>query len=459
MAADRARIAILGGGPAGLAAGWLLQRQGAEVTLFEAAERPGGLAASLNHDGLRVDLGSHRLHAACQPRILQDLRGLLQARGGDLLWRRRRGRIRIGPRWLPFPLSPMGLIMGLPPGLLLSIACDLGLRRTRPEDDSFRSLVEDGFGPSLARRFYFPYTRKVWGLEPDDLDPELARKRIAGAGGWREKVRAMISGRGRGFYYPDGGFGALPEALAAAFKEAGGRLKLNTKVVGLDEGGAAAARVRVLHGGDESSFEAELVLSSLPLTLLARLLDPACESGLRHRSLVLVYASLDSPRFSPFDAHYFPDDRTRASRVSEPKNYSGAAEPAERTALCIEVPCWAEDAVFEEESGPLVTELRAELAACGLAIPEPRAVRVERRRFAYPVFERGYREGLGRLQAKVDAVPWLLSLGRQGLFAHDNTHHALATAYAAARCIRGGVIDRRAWEGERAAFDAHRVED
>jgi len=37
---------VLGAGPAGLAAAWKLARAGRSVTVFEAADRVGGLAAS-----------------------------------------------------------------------------------------------------------------------------------------------------------------------------------------------------------------------------------------------------------------------------------------------------------------------------------------------------------------------------------------------------------------------------
>ena len=46
------RIAIIGAGPAGLAAGYDLARAGQQVTLFEGAPNVGGLAAGLCFDSL-----------------------------------------------------------------------------------------------------------------------------------------------------------------------------------------------------------------------------------------------------------------------------------------------------------------------------------------------------------------------------------------------------------------------
>ena len=56
----RKPVAVLGGGPAGLTAGYLLARQGRPVIVFEAEDQVGGLAKTEVRDGYRFDLGGHR---------------------------------------------------------------------------------------------------------------------------------------------------------------------------------------------------------------------------------------------------------------------------------------------------------------------------------------------------------------------------------------------------------------
>jgi hypothetical protein len=56
-------------------------------------------------------------------------------------------------------------------------------------------------------------------------------------------------------------------------------------------------------------------------------------------------------------------------------------------------------------------------------------------------------------------LPDLISYGRQGLFAHDNTHHALFMAYSAVECLDGMRFDREKWARFREAFKTHVVED
>ncbi len=51
---------VLGGGPAGLTAGYLLAKQGKPVIVLESTDQVGGIARTEVRDGYRFDLGGHR---------------------------------------------------------------------------------------------------------------------------------------------------------------------------------------------------------------------------------------------------------------------------------------------------------------------------------------------------------------------------------------------------------------
>ncbi len=54
------RVAVIGAGPAGITAAMRLAQGGAQVSVYEAGDRVGGLARSFDLWGQRVDLGPHR---------------------------------------------------------------------------------------------------------------------------------------------------------------------------------------------------------------------------------------------------------------------------------------------------------------------------------------------------------------------------------------------------------------
>jgi hypothetical protein len=87
-------------------------------------------------------------------------------------------------------------------------------------------------------------------------------------------------------------------------------------------------------------------------------------------------------------------------------------------------------------------------------------VATRRLRAAYPIYTADYRRHFDHLDAWVSTIEGLITFGRQGLFAHDNTHHTLAMAYAVDECLAAdGTFDRARWNGHRRAFESHVVED
>ncbi len=59
-----------------------------------------------------------------------------------------------------------------------------------------------------------------------------------------------------------------------------------------------------------------------------------------------------------------------------------------------------------------------------------------------------------------ESVPGLLTFGRHGLFAHNNSHHALDMGWAAAGALGSdGSFDEAAWASSLVGFASHVVED
>jgi protoporphyrinogen oxidase len=474
------RIVVLGGGPAGVGAALWLARRGFTPTVVEAREGVGGNAGSFRLAGLDVDFGSHRLHPATDPEILDELRSLL---GEDLLERPRHGRIHLGGRWIHFPLRPLDLGLHAPPAFVAGVALDAvrkllpagGQGRRASERDTFASVLLRGLGPTICRDFYFPYARKIWGLEPEEISPAQARKRVA-AGSLSSLVRRLVPGvKGGGgrsargtFFYPRRGYGQISTALADAAERAGARILLETRVDRVSRAAGGALTVEVEGPGGRRGLVADRVWSTIPLGLLARMIDPPAPrtvveaaGSLAQRAMLLVYLVVTQDRFTEFDAHYFPSLDLPMTRLSEPKNYSGRADPEGRTVLCAEIPCATEDPAWSADAKTLGRVVRDGLDRAGIPLRgEMLDVVVRRLPSAYPLYRIGWERHFDVLDRWLSALPGVLTFGRQGLYAHDNTHHALAMAKAAVDCLGDdGTFDGGRWAAYRASFEEHVVED
>jgi protoporphyrinogen oxidase len=471
-----ADLVVLGAGPAGLAAAWRAARKGLSVVVLERGDSVGGMAASFEVAGFRVDHGSHRLHPAIPQHLLGDLRRLL---GDNLQARPRRGRVRVAGTWISFPLKPAEAARAMPGGMLARAAWEAVAAPGRSaHEDTYADVLRAGLGPTLYDSLYGPYATKLWGLPGEQIDGDQARKRVAADTPWKVARRMLrvrsggASGPGHMFYYPRRGFGQIVEALADAAADAGADIRLGSTAQTIEPGEGdvdepgpgPGVRVDVL---SQRSIQGRHVFSTVPIPVLAQIARPgpplnAIEAAtrLQFRAMVLVYVVHYGGRWTPFDAHYLPDLATPIARISEPANYRiSPDDPDDRTVLCCEIPCSVGDEVWEASDDELAAIVEDGLARTGLPPVKLGWVQVKRLRHVYPIYQVGYRDYLHGLDEWAGTVPGVTTFGRLGLFAHDNTHHALAMAYDAADALGPSGFDERAWAQARERFAHHVVED
>ncbi len=217
-------------------------------------------------------------------------------------------------------------------------------------------------------------------------------------------------------------------------------------------------------GTADGSVPADLVLSTIPMTVLARFLEPPdgvreALDSLRYRAMVLVYLSVSTPQWTPYDAHYFPGPDVAFTRISESKNYRDGPDRPDQTVICVEIPCDADDSTWSADDLSLIEGVRTQISAVGLPDPGNRG-EVRRLRHVYPVYRIGWEDAFGVVASWIDGRRGVVSYGRQGLFAHDNTHHAMAMARDAVECVTGNLrFDYPAWELAKERFSRHVVED
>lgn len=323
------RVAVVGGGIAGLAAAWELATAGADVTVYEPGHLGGKLLTS-DFLGRPVDEGPDALLARVPEGI-----GLCRELGlGDelvapaaskaLLWSE--GKLR--------PL-PDGLVLGAPsrlaplarsgivsvPGLARALA-DLVLPRTRVGgDESVHNLIARRFGPEVAAKLVEPLVGSIYATTTEDLSAATAAPQLLAAAQAQRSLLSSLRRTARRppgggpnetgspvFVAPKGGMQVVADVLVQRLSGPGtGTRFVPTEVTGLRPDGAGVA----VSPGDDRYDRAVL---AAPGPAAQRLL------GALLGSPAGAQAELDGARFASVGIVTLGFD---AGAVAVPDGYSG----------------------------------------------------------------------------------------------------------------------------------------
>ncbi len=456
------RVAILGGGVAGLSAAWKLAEQGVGVDLYEAAPALGGMAGSWERNGYTWDFGPHRFHTKNQA-ILDTVRDLV---GDDLLTRYRKTRVYFMNRFFDYPFNASNLLTNLPPSVAVLSLLDfikVKIRQTvKPaEDDSFESWVVNRFGRRLYNIYFGPYTAKVWGSDPSQLSASWAAQRVAVVDLWDLLLRTFKLRRGDNgfhhsefkdeFWYPRRGIGQISEAMAARARASGANLMTGARITAIEHDGASVTGIRYRQGDEEHYRPCDAAISTLPLPLFVQLLQPAAPEevlksarALQYRAMIFLFLEVDKPSVTGDHWTYFPDREIIFNRISEMRNFSPDAAPAGNTSLTLEITCDIGDGIWRMPEEEIYRRSVEGLVACGL-IEERQVLGHFFRRLshAYPTYDREFEAKIGHLAYHLADFDNMVNAGRQALFRYVNTDHVMEMGFCAAQELLENALGSR----------------
>ncbi len=297
---DGTPVLVLGGGPAGLTAGYQLVKADRAVRVFEAEDQVGGIAMTVERDGYRFDLGGHRFFTKNQE--VDDL--WHEIMGNEFLKRPRQSRIYWNKKFLEYPLEGTDVIKKLGPIELMRADSPTSRRpsstrratsRTSKSGSSTASAGASTASSSRATprrcgacraiRSAPTGPRSASRISPSSPPP---RPRFFGDKGGKHK--SLI----KEFNYPRFGPGQMWEMMTDRINEQGGSVELESRVTGLTIEGGRVARVQI-NGSEE--IEAPYVISSLPLRNIVGLAGDGAppRSSKPHRACATATSS-PSPR-------------------------------------------------------------------------------------------------------------------------------------------------------------------
>jgi protoporphyrinogen oxidase len=459
-------VAIIGAGPAGLTAAYLLGKQGVPVTVLEAdPSYVGGISRTATYKGFHFDIGGHRFFS--KSKEVEDL--WTELLPDDMLQRPRSSRIFYRGNFFAYPLKAGEALRKL--GVVEAARCVLSYLRARafPNKDprSFEEWVTNQFGSRLFNIFFKTYTEKVWGMSCKEISADWAAQRIKGLSLKTAILNAVLPKKKSkdrtkvvktlidSFRYPRKGPGMMWEACAARVKGQGGRIEMGQKVVGLSHD-ADDELWTVTHedaDGRRRTTQARHVISSAPMKHLVRGLTPhvseattKAADSLKYRDFITVVLMLkETDKFSD-NWIYIHDPSVMVGRIQNFKSWSPEMVPD--PSLCcygLEYFCFEGDGLWNSPDEALIERAKVELQKVGLAkATDVFDGCVVRQPKAYPVYDDDYATHVETVRKELgERFPTLHLVGRNGMHKYNNQDHAMMTGML---CVENILAERPVYD-------------
>lgn len=459
---------VVGAGPAGLTAGYLLSKNNQSSIVIEMSDMIGGISRTPQYKNFYFDIGGHRFFSKSD--MIERLWDEMLP--NQLLTRPRSSRIYYKKKFYHYPLKPFNALKQL--GLLESSRCLFSYvhAKIKPRQiKTFSDWVINQFGERLYLHFFKTYTEKVWGMPCENISADWAAQRIQrlslGNAIFNAFIPAKIKKRKKAaiksltdtFRYPPYGPGMLWESCAAQYQKRGGTLLKNTAVSFCEHDSENKIwHIQLTHvNGETTQVTCDHLISSAPIKQLAcDCLSPkptaSCLNAaqqLRYRDFLIVVLILREKNFLTDNWIYIHDKTVDVGRIQNFKSWSPNMVPDD--SLCsygLEYFCNENDALWNTHDAELIKKAGDELVQIGLATHDDILDGcVVRQLKAYPVYDHQYQENLNIIQAELKKnYPNLHLVGRNGLHKYNNQDHSMMTAIMTVKNILDDKMTCNVWD-------------
>jgi protoporphyrinogen oxidase len=443
------KVIVLGGGISGLSVAWKLAESGISVDVIEAKEYVGGLAATIETNGYKMDFGPHALFSEDE-KILNVIKNLFD---DEIPAGIRDVRLYMDGKYLRYPLNAEDILLKL--GIRPSAKCFISfviekLRREQkygPYGPNMEQWSVGQFGKALHELFFKPYTEQFWDVQCNELSPDcipsykhmsfLKTLKLLLTPKKRKENLSIIDREMLPLYYPRDGFGSIAERVALRVALSKGRVNKNLRVVEirrLSNGGflvKAQTKEREVR-----EFEADYLVTTIPISDFVRMLSPEVSSQVKKAAQKLEYLSLlvlylVTEKTEVLDCMYEYCLEKPYNRITDVNQFTLVPVSArEGNMLSIEQSCHLGARWWQQSKENLFKTYIPHIEREGiLKESEVTDIFLLKASHAYPMYLYGYNESLETFKRYCDTIQTLRICGRTGSFRYMDTDECMKLAF------------------------------
>lgn len=441
-------VLVIGAGPAGLTAAYLLSKSGIKTIVIESdPDLVGGISRTEIKNNFRFDIGGHRFFS--KSKIINDLWDEILEE--DFLLRDRKSRILYNGKFFEYPLSPFNALFNL--GIIESMICVLSYLKAKifpiKKPRSFHEWIYNNFGERLYEIFFKTYTEKVWGISCDEISSDWAAQRIKGLNFLQvilnsfqnflaikksdEKIKTLI----KKFKYPRLGPGMLWNDAKNKIIQNNGQVIMNCTALKYTKDHVRENwQIDCKINQNFMKINAKKIISSVPIKNLMNNLVPEPKTkknanNLTYRDFITVGVMLKKPPEFYDNWIYIHDPNIKAGRIQNYTSWSESMAPLGKGCLGLEYFCNDTDDFWSKSDDELRKIANDDLKKLGIKdlIPNIIDYHIIRQKKAYPVYDDFYKKNVKKISEEIERdYSNLFLVGRNGMHKYNNQDHSMMSS-------------------------------
>ena len=450
---NKRKILVLGGGITGLSAAWKLAEKGIQVEVLEAKKNEiGGLSSTIKTGPYRLDYGPH-FFLSEKPELVEKITGLFEE---ELPTFRRSAQIYFNGRYYNYPLTARNVLLQMPirDAVLSSLSYfgQLILKSLKTKfskskkSPNFEEWAKSSFGGYLFKLFFKPYTEQFWQIPCKELSPDsmptntrLSFFKTLKLLFVKDIVRSSMSLVEREttllLRYPRQGIGVIPEKIAEQIKFYGGKIHEGRSVQRISRQPDQTFQVRTVNGSESTTFTADEIISTIPITELIPILEPkppeAVLESVNHLgflSLIVVYLVIKKREI--LKSSYLYQLATPYNRIGDMNRFCPDLCPDDENMLALEFTCHNHDSLWQSSKEELF-EISIEYLEKDnvLKREEVKDIFVLKARHGYPIYYHDYKDYLENALFYLDSIKNFFVVGRPGRYMYMDMDQCLQEAF------------------------------